>query len=108
MIKLDYLNLYNFIDRETEYLTNYFQITENIFDEIKKRENFKLKLQVKLNRNELLPGDKEEFEEMTKNLEKNILKFKKKFDGIDIIWQGMKYEWFMNYENWFYDIENKK
>jgi hypothetical protein len=108
MIKLDYLNLYNFIDRETEYLTNYFQITENIFDEIKKRENFKLKLQVKLNRNELLNNDKEEFEEISKNLENNILKFKKKYDGIDIIWKGMKYDWFMNYENWFYDVENKK
>ena len=108
LIKLPQLNLYSFLDIETEYLTNYFQISENIFFLIKKRESLKSKLQTKANRNELIPGDREELDDLTKNLESLIKDFKKKYKGLDIIWKGMKYEWFMNYENWYYEMEQNK
>ena len=62
-----------FLDRETEYLTNYFQITEQIFAKIKTRENIK--------------------------------SFKNTYNGTNIIWRGIYYEWFMNYEKWFYEME---
>ena len=104
LIKLPQLNLYSFLDRETEYLTNYFQITENIYNQIKKRESLKSKLQTKLNRNELNDSDKEELNESSNNLIINIRNFKDQFKGLDIIWKGMRYEWFMNYENYFYKI----
>ena len=99
-------NLYLFLDRETEYLTNYYQITEKIFEKIKKRENIKSKLQIKTNRNEfILPEDREELERITQNLEDNIKKFKNEYKGMNIIWKGIFYEWFMNYEKWFYEME---
>ena len=97
MIKLDGNNLYLFLDRETEYLTNYFQMTENIFLQIKKRENIKSKLQIKSNRNEyILPGEREELERLTQNLEENIKIFKNEYKGMNIIWKGIFYEWFIN------------
>ena len=106
MIKLDGNNLYLFLDRETEYLTNYFQMTENIFVQIKKRENIKSKLQIKSNRNEyIFPGDREELERLTQNLEENIKIFKNEYKVMNIIWKGIFYEWFMNYEKWFYEME---
>ena len=106
IIKLDANNLYLFLDRETEYLTNYFQISEQIFQKIKKRENIKSKLQIKTNRNEfILPGDREELERITQDLEENIKIFKNKYKGMNIIWKGIFYEWFMNYEKWFYEME---
>ena len=105
LIHLSPLNLYTFLDRETEYLTNYFQITQIIFSQIKKRENLKSKLQVKANKNELLSCDREELDYLTNNLDNNIKSFKQKFKGLDIIWKGIRYEWFMNYENWYYEME---
>ena len=108
VIKLDANNLYLFLDRETEYLTNYSQMTENIFEQIKKRENIKAKLQIKANRNEfILPGDRAEFERITKNLEENIKIFKNEYRGMNIVWKGIFYEWFMNYEKWFYEMESR-
>ena len=106
IIKLDSTNLYMFLDRETEYLTNYFQITEQIFAKIKTRENIKAKLQVKTNRNEIiLDDDRDELERITNILEENIKSFKNTYNGTNIIWRGIYYEWFMNYEKWFYEME---
>ena len=106
IIKLDANNLYLFLDRETEYLTNYFQITEKIFEKIKKRENIKSKLQIKSNRNEIiLPEQRDELEKITQILEEDIKEFKNQYKGMNIIWKGILYEWFMNYEKWFYEME---
>ena len=106
IIKLNANDLYFFLDRETEYLTNYFQITEKIFEEIKKRENIKAKLQAKSNRNEvILEEDKIKLDEITQNLEENIKMFKNNYEGMNIVWKGIYYEWFMNYEKWFYEME---
>ena len=106
IVKLDSMNLYMFLDRETEYLTNYFQISEKIFGQIKKRENLKSKLQIKSNRNEIiLQEDREELERITQILEDNIKIFKNTYKGANIIWKGIYYEWFMNYEKWFYEME---
>ena len=108
IIKLNSTNLYLFLDRETEYLTNYFQISELIFEKIKKRENIKLRLQIKSNRNENISDmDREELDLITKNLEDNIKMFKNKYEGNNIIWKGIYYEWFMNYEKWFYEMESR-
>ena len=100
--------LYEFLDIETEYLSNYYQISEKIFRDIDKRENLKNKLQTKANRNELSVNDKENFDELTKNLEISIYNFQKKYKKLDIIWKGLRYNWFMNYENWFYNMEKKQ
>ena len=108
IVKFSAEKLYEFLDIETEYLSNYYQITENIFKEIEKRENLKAKLQTKANRNELKNADKENLDEITKNLEILIQNFQKKFKKLDIIWKGLRYNWFMNYENWFYDMEKKQ
>ena len=106
IIKLNANDLYIFLDRETEYLTNYFQISEQIFDMIKKRENIKAKLQAKNNRNEIiLEKDRESLDEITQKLEEDIKLFKNNYKGMNIIWKGIYYEWFMNYEKWFYDME---
>jgi hypothetical protein len=106
IIKLDAINLYMFLDRETEYLTNYFQMSEQIFAKIKKRENIKAKLQIKTNRNEIiLEDDRDELEKLTQILEENIKMFKNTYKGTNIIWKGIYYEWFMNYEKWFYEME---
>ena len=108
LINLSQLNLYTFLDRETEYLTNYFQITEIIFSQIKKREKLKSKLQIKANKNELLSCDREELDHLTKNIESMINSFKQKYKGLDIIWKGIKYQSFMNYENWYYEMEQNQ
>ena len=106
MSKLDAENLYIFLDKETEYLTNYFQITENIFKQIKERENIKMKLQMKTNRGEIiLPSDNEKLESVSEKLDEDIKMLKNKYEDIDIIWKGIYYEWFMNYEKWFYEME---
>lgn len=46
IVNLDANNLYVFLDRETEYLTNYYKISEDIFEKIKKekilKQNYKL------------------------------------------------------------------
>ena len=108
IVKLDSTNLYMFLDRETEYLTNYFQITEQIFAKIKTRENIKAKLQIKTNRNQIiLDDDRDELERITNILEENIKLFKNTYNGTNIIWRGLYYEWFMNYEKWFYEMELK-
>jgi len=36
---------------------------------------------------------------------KRIKMFKNNYEGMNIIWKGIYYEWFMNYEKWFYDME---
>ena len=108
IVKFSAEKLYEFLDIETEYLSNYYQISQNIFKEIEKRENLKAKLQTKANRNELKNSDKENLDEITKNLEILIQNFQKKFKKLDIIWKGLRYNWFMNYENWFYDMEKKQ
>ena len=106
IIRLDANSLYLFLDRETEYLTNYFQISEQIFDKIQKREKIKLQLQIKTNRNEIiLPENREVLGRATQELEENIKIFKDKYKGLNIIWKGIFYEWFMNYEKWFYEME---
>ena len=106
IIKLNANDLYNFLDRETEYLTNYFQISEKIFENIKKRENIKAKLQAKNNRNEMiLQIDRDKLDEVTQILEEDIKMFKEKYEGMNIVWKGIYYEWFMNYEKWFYEME---
>ena len=106
VIKLNANDLYMFLDRETEYLTNYFQISEKIFEEIKKRENNKAKLQAKNNRNEMiLELDRNKLDEITHVLEEDIAMFKNKYEGMNIVWKGIYYEWFMNYEKWFYEME---
>ena len=108
IIRLNANDLYMFLDRETEYLTNYYQISENIFKDIKKRENIKAKLQAKTNRNEIiLEIDRNKLDEVTQSLEENIKIFKKQYEGMNIIWKGIYYEWFMNYEKWFYEMEIK-
>lgn len=108
MLKLKALELYSFLDRETEYLTEYYQISEEIFKMIKQRESIKLKLQTKLNRNEILPDDRNGLDEITKDIEERIKNFKITYKNLDIVWKGIRYEWFMNYENWFYEMEMKK
>lgn len=107
LIKLNSLQVYSFLDKETEYLTNYFQISENIFKNIRTRENIKLKLQTKINRKENIPEDKNGLDNITQIIEEQIEKFKNKYKGLDIIWKGIRYEWFMNYESWFYEITKK-
>ena len=106
IINLHPSNLYNFLDRETEYLINYYKISEKIFSDIQKRENLKLKLQIQANRNDIKVNDHKKFNEITILLENSISEFKKKFTNVDIIWKGLRYQWFMNYENWFYEMEN--
>ncbi len=106
IINLHPSNLYNFLDRETEYLINYYKISEKIFSDIQKRENLKLKLQIQANRNDIKVNDHKKFNEITISLENSISEFKKKFTNVDIIWKGLRYQWFMNYENWFYEMEN--
>jgi hypothetical protein len=108
IVKFSAEKLYEFLDIETEYLSNYYQISEKIFRDIDKRENLKNKLQTKANRNELSVNDKENFDELTKNLEISIYNFQKKYKKLDIIWKGLRYNWFMNYENWFYNMEKKQ
>ena len=106
IIKLKVNDLYMFLDRETEYLTNYYQISEKIFENIKKRENIKAKLQLKNNRNEMiLQVDRDKLDEVTQILEEDIKAFKDKYEGMNIVWKGIYYEWFMNYEKWFYEME---
>jgi hypothetical protein len=106
IIKLKVNDLYMFLDRETEYLTNYYQISEKIFENIKKRENIKAKLQAKNNRNEsIMQVDRDKLDEVTQILEEDIKMFKDKYDGMNIVWKGIYYEWFMNYEKWFYEME---
>ena len=106
IIKLKVNDLYMFLDRETEYLTNYYQISKKIFENIKKRENMKAKLQLKNNRNEMiLQVDRDKLDEVTQNLEEDIKAFKDKYEGMNIVWKGIYYEWFMNYEKWFYEME---
>ena len=106
IIKLNVNDLYMFLDRETEYLTNYFQISEKIFELIKKRENIKAKLQAKSNRNEMiLEKDRENLDGITQQLEEDIKMYKNKYKGMNIVWKGIYYEWFMNYEKWFYDMD---
>jgi hypothetical protein len=106
IINLNSNDLYAFLDRETEYLTNYFQLSEKIFEKIKKRENIKAKLQAKTNRNEIiLDIERDKLDEITKILENEIKMFKNNYEGMNIIWKGIYYEWFMNYENWFYEME---
>ena len=93
-------------ETNTEYLTNYFQISEKIFEGIKKRENIKAKLQAKNNRNEaIMQVDRDKLDEVTQILEEDIKMFKDKYDGMNIVWKGIYYEWFMNYEKWFYEME---
>ncbi len=106
IIKLHPSNLYSFLDRETEYLNHYFKISEKIFSIIEQREKLKLKLQILSDRNELSLDDQNKFYEITHVLENLIIEFKQKYKNIDIIWKGLKYESFMNYENWFYEMEN--
>ena len=108
LLKLKSLQLYSFLDKETEYLTEYYQITEEIFKMIKQRESIKSKLQTKLNRNELLPDDKNGFDDISKEVADKIKAFKNKYKNLDIIWKGLRYEWFMNYENWFYGMNQVK
>ena len=108
IIKFPADKLYEFLDVETEFLSNYYHISKNIFKEIEKRENLKSKLQTKANRNELNLNDKENLDDITKNLEFLIQNFQNKFKKLDIIWKGLRYSWFMNYENWFYDMEKKQ
>ena len=98
--------LYSFLDRETEYLINYYKISEKIFSIIQKRENIKLKLQIQSNKNELNINDQKKFNEITIKLEELIKEFKEKYKNVDIIWKGLRYQWFMNYEKWFYEMEN--
>ena len=106
IVKLNPNDLYAFLDRETEYLTNYFQISEKIFENIKKRENIKAKLQAKSNRNEtIMQIDRDKLDEVTQILEEDIKMFKNTYDGMNIVWKGIYYEWFMNYEKWFYEME---
>ena len=106
IIKLNANDLYMFLDRETEYLTNYFQISEKIFEKIKRRENIKAKLQAKSNRKEIiLDEDRNKLDEITQILEEDIKTFKNNFEGMNIVWKGIYYEWFMNYEKWFYEME---
>ena len=108
IVNLDANNLYVFLDRETEYLTNYYNISEDIFKKIKKRENIKTKLQIKSNRNEIiLPGEREQFDRITQILEDDLRSFEEKYEGINIVWKGIYYKWFMNYEKWFYEMEQK-
>ena len=106
IIQFNSSNLYSFLDRETEYLINYYKISEKIFSIIQKRENIKLKLQIQSNRNELNINDQNIFNEITIKLEELIKEFKEKYKNVDIIWKGLRYQWFMNYEKWFYEMEN--
>ena len=106
LIKLHPSNLNSFLERENEYLNYYYQITEKIFRWIQNRENLKLKLQTQLNNDELNDNDTNEFNDMTNLLDDLIEQFKLKYKNLDIIWKGLRYQWFMNYENWFYDMEN--
>ena len=77
-----------------------------IFENIKKRENIKAKLQAKNNRNEsIMQVDRDKLDEVTQILEEDIKMFKDKHDGMNIVWKGIYYEWFMNYEKWFYEME---
>ena len=106
LIKLHPSNLNYFLERENEYLNYYYQITEKIFRWIQNRENLKLKLQTQLNNDELNDNDTNEFNDITNLLDDLIEQFKIKHNNLDIIWKGLKYQWFMNYENWFYDMDN--
>ena len=106
LIKLHPSNLNSFLERENEYLNYYYQITEKIFRWIQNRENLKLKLQTQLNNDELNENDTNEFNDITHLLDDLIEQFKLNYQNLDIIWKGLRYQWFMNYENWFYDMEN--
>jgi hypothetical protein len=48
--KNDAKEIYNILDKETEYITEYFKSSDNIFKLIKNREKIKNKLQIKSNR----------------------------------------------------------
>ena len=89
--------IYKLIDRETEYLTQYYQDTKSIFKMIRQRELIKCKLQIMINKKEPLPGDKNGLDSITQLLREKINKSK-----YDIIWKGLTYSFFMNYEQWFY------
>ena len=102
--KLNADNLYHFLDRETEYLTEYFQVSEDIFKAIKQRELLKSKLQIKVNRGGALDDNKNELNDITNKVEKMIKAFKAKYANLDVIWKGLRYEWFINYEKWFYGM----
>ena len=102
--KLNADNLYHFLDRETEYLTEYFQVSEDIFKIIKQRELLKSKLQIKVNRGSDLEDNKDGLNDITMKVERMIKSFKAKYTNLDIIWKGLRYEWFVNYEKWFYGM----
>lgn len=104
LLKLNADNLYHFLDRETEYLTEYFQVSEDIFKIIKQRELLKSKLQIKVNRGSDLEDNKDSLNDITMKVEKMIKAFKTKYTNLDIIWKGLRYEWFVNYEKWFYGM----
>lgn len=109
--KLNASQLYHFLDKETEYLTEYFQITESIFKKIKQRETMKSKLQLKINRGGYIGNNnKGGLDEITKEVETMVKEFKGRYLNLDVIWRGLRYEWFINYEKWFYEIGgvNKK
>ena len=104
LLKLNADNLYHFLDRETEYLTEYFQVSEDIFKIIKQRELLKSKLQIKVNRGSDLEDNKDGLNDITMKVERMIKTFKAKYTNLDIIWKGLRYEWFVNYEKWFYGM----
>ena len=53
----------------------------------------------------ILQVDRDKLDEVTQNLEEDIKAFKDKYEGMNIVWKGIYYEWFMNYEKWFYEME---
>ena len=89
--------IYKVIDRETEYLTQYYQETKSIFKMIRQRELIKCKLQIMINKKEPLPSNKNGLDSITQLLRKKL-----KDSKYDIIWKGLTYSSFMNYEQWFY------
>jgi len=52
----------------------------------------KIKLQIKLNKNELKADDKESFKNISSHLEKNLKEYNEKNEN-KIVWKGVYYEW---------------
>ncbi len=87
------------MDKETEFLTDYFQKAQEVYNFIKTREKLNTKLQVKANKcriyyyiDELTTDDKEKFSLFTKELEKKIRMFKQAY-SMEVVWKGLYYEW---------------
>ena len=80
--------IYKILDDETEFLSNYLQNTDDVYLKIRQRERKKLKLQLKMNKDELTKEDSKELEELTNSLRREICLAESSYP---LVWKGVRY-----------------